>query len=63
VEPYVVPFVNSTDEMVELVDQEMVKLSRFNDGDIVVITAGSPPGVPGTTNMVRVHHLGESRRA
>jgi pyruvate kinase len=41
----------------------MVKLSRFNDGDIVVITAGSPPGVPGTTNMVRVHHLGESRRA
>jgi pyruvate kinase len=57
-----VPFVNSTDEMVELVDQEMVKLNRFNDGDIVVITAGSPPGVPGTTNMVRVHHLGEGGR-
>jgi pyruvate kinase len=28
----------------------------------VVITAGSPPGVPGTTNMVRVHHLGEDGR-
>ena len=27
-------------------------------GDTVIITAGSPPGVPGTTNMVRVHHLG-----
>jgi pyruvate kinase len=27
-----------------------------------VMTAGSPPGVPGTTNMVRVHHLGESGR-
>ena len=25
------------------------------------ITAGSPPGVPGTTNMVRVHHLGGSQ--
>ena len=55
-----VPFVNSTDEMVALVDQELVRLSRFNEGDIVVITAGSPPGVPGTTNMVRVHHLGEA---
>jgi pyruvate kinase len=58
VEPYVVPFVNSTDEMVDLVEQELVRLSRFSEGDIVVITAGSPPGVPGTTNMVRVHHLG-----
>ena len=61
VEPHVVPFVNSTDEMVDLVEQELVKLNRFNDGDIVVITAGSPPGVPGTTNMVRVHHLGEAK--
>jgi pyruvate kinase len=62
VEPHVVPFVNSTDEMVELVDQEMGKLSRFAPGDTVVITAGSPPGVPGTTNMVRVHHLGSGDR-
>jgi pyruvate kinase len=58
VESYVVPFVNSTDEMVDLVDQEVSKLGRFHDGDVVIITAGSPPGVPGTTNMVRVHHLG-----
>jgi pyruvate kinase len=62
VEPHVVPFVNSTDEMVELVDQEMTKLKRFHTGDIAVITAGSPPGVPGTTNMVRVHHLGSGDR-
>jgi pyruvate kinase len=60
VEPHVVPFVNSTDEMVALVEQELVRLSRFSEGDIMVITAGSPPGVPGTTNMVRVHHLGEA---
>ena len=62
VEPHVVPFVNSTDEMVDLVDQEIVKLGLFHEGDIVVITAGSPPGVPGTTNMVRVHHLGGQGR-
>lgn len=58
VESYVVPFVHSTDEMVDLVDNELRKLNRFSEGDIVVMTAGSPPGVPGTTNMVRVHHLG-----
>jgi pyruvate kinase len=57
VEPSVVPFVNTTDEMVDLVDQEVARLGRFDAGDTVIITAGSPPGVPGTTNMLRVHHL------
>jgi pyruvate kinase len=61
VESYVVPWVNTTDEMVELVDEEMSKLQRYTEGDLMVITAGSPPGVPGTTNMVRVHHLGSHR--
>jgi pyruvate kinase len=58
VEPHVVPFVNTTDDMVVQVDQELAKLGRFETGATVVITAGSPPGVPGTTNMIRVHHLG-----
>ncbi|MEU6734271.1 pyruvate kinase [Streptomyces physcomitrii] len=61
VESFVVPYVETTDAMVELVDAELVKLNRFNGGDTVVMTAGSPPGVPGTTNMVLVHHLGSSR--
>ncbi|MFD8390443.1 pyruvate kinase alpha/beta domain-containing protein, partial [Streptomyces sp. NPDC059680] len=38
--------------------QEVARLDRFDAGDTVIITAGSPPGVPGTTNMLRVHHLG-----
>ncbi|MER5768809.1 pyruvate kinase [Streptomyces sp. NPDC001985] len=58
VESFVVPHVANTDEMVDLVDAELLKLQRYNDGDTMVMTAGSPPGVPGTTNMVRVHHLG-----
>ncbi|WP_030900014.1 pyruvate kinase [Streptomyces sp. NRRL F-5126] len=58
VESFVVPWVGTTDEMVDLVDVELSKLQRFGEGDTMVITAGSPPGVPGTTNMVRVHHLG-----
>ncbi|WP_030749318.1 pyruvate kinase [Streptomyces sp. NRRL F-5135] len=58
VESFIVPWVASTDEMVDLVDEEVLKLQRYGEGDIMIITAGSPPGVPGTTNMVRVHHLG-----
>ncbi len=27
-------------------------------GDDVVIVAGSPPNEPGSTNTLRVHHLG-----
>ncbi|MFI1092967.1 pyruvate kinase [Streptomyces sp. NPDC020917] len=59
VESVVMEHVGTTDAMVEQVDQEMLKLSDYAPGDTVIITAGSPPGVPGTTNLVRVHHLGD----
>ncbi|MGH1552543.1 pyruvate kinase [Streptomyces sp. L7] len=42
----VVPFVNSTDEMVDMVDGEIAKINRFNPGETVIITAGSPPAWP-----------------
>ncbi|MBP8534920.1 pyruvate kinase [Streptomyces sp. MK37H] len=58
VESFVAPYVEHTDAMVDLVDAELLKLGRYAEGDTMIITAGSPPGVPGTTNMVRVHHLG-----
>jgi pyruvate kinase len=58
VEAFVVEHSDTTDDMVKLVDREMLKLSDYTEGDTVIITAGSPPGVPGTTNLVRVHHLG-----
>ncbi|UWE12086.1 pyruvate kinase [Actinacidiphila bryophytorum] len=58
VEAFVVEHVDNTDDMVKIVDREMLKLSDYTTGDTVIITAGSPPGVPGTTNLVRVHHLG-----
>ncbi|MFI6656219.1 pyruvate kinase [Streptomyces sp. NPDC050523] len=51
--------VDSTDAMVDQVDDQLLRYGRCEKGDIVVITAGSPPGVPGSTNMVRVHHVGE----
>lgn len=58
VEAHVVPHVDNTDAMVDLVDAEVLKLKRYNEGDRMVMTMRLAPGVPGTTNMVRVHHLG-----
>ncbi|MFI0905034.1 pyruvate kinase [Streptomyces sioyaensis] len=59
VETFLGPTVNSTDEMVAQVDEHLLALGRCQKGDVVIITAGSPPGVPGSTNLVRVHHIGE----
>ncbi|BBA96709.1 putative pyruvate kinase [Actinacidiphila reveromycinica] len=59
VETFLGPTVQTTDEMVQQVDEQLLRIGRCKRGDVVVITAGSPPGMPGTTNMVRVHHIGE----
>jgi pyruvate kinase len=59
VETFLGPVVETTDEMVEQVDEQLLRIGRCRKGDTVVITAGSPPGMSGTTNMVRVHHIGE----
>ncbi|WP_055591093.1 pyruvate kinase [Streptacidiphilus griseoplanus] len=63
VETFVSATVQTTDAMVEQVDEELLALGRLKAGDTVIVTAGSPPGIPGTTNMVRVHHLGENTGA
>ncbi|WP_267241307.1 pyruvate kinase [Streptomyces sp. PR69] len=60
VETFLGPRVDSTDAMVAQVDEELLRIGRCERGDIVVITAGSPPGVPGSTNLVRVHRIGEA---
>ncbi|KOU08906.1 pyruvate kinase [Streptomyces sp. NRRL F-5755] len=59
VETFLGPKVDSTDEMVAQVDEQLLRIGRCEPGDIVIITAGSPPGVAGTTNLVRVHRIGE----
>ncbi|MDN5748789.1 MAG: pyruvate kinase [Pseudonocardia sp.] len=59
VETFLVGFADSTDAMVRQVDHAMLALERFEPGDLVVIVAGSPPGTAGSTNLIRVHRLGE----
>ncbi len=58
VETFLTPYAESTDEMVQLVDNELLALGRCEPGDRVVVIAGVPPGVAGTTNGMRVHIMG-----
>lgn len=58
-ETFLVDRVETTDAMVRQVDQAMLSIGRYAPGDLVVIVAGSPPGTVGSTNLIRVHRLGE----
>jgi pyruvate kinase len=60
VETFLVPFVVHTDEMVEQVEKSLLDTGRGKVGDLVVIVAGSPPGITGTTNAMRVHRIGDA---
>ncbi|PLA38588.1 pyruvate kinase [Corynebacterium coyleae] len=54
--------VNSTDEMVKVVDKQLLAMDQYHEGDTMVVVAGTPPGVAGTTNTILVHQLGEDTR-
>jgi pyruvate kinase len=60
VEPMLTPVVSHTDEMVKQVDGLLLESKRTTIGDNVIIVAGSPPGIPGSTNAMRVHRMGDA---
>ena len=60
VESMFTPIVGATDEMVKLVDTVLIDSGRAHLGDQVMIVAGSPPGIPGSTNAMRVHRVGDA---
>jgi len=60
VEPKITQMVSHTDEMVAQVDRILIESNRVAKGDSVIIVAGSPPGIPGSTNAMRVHRVGDA---
>lgn len=59
IQTYRVPEVQHTDDMVWQLDQ-VVQSSRLADiGEQLVIVAGMPPGIPGSSNMLRIHEVGD----
>lgn len=59
VTPIVTQKAQTTDEILELAVDESLKYGYVNHGDLVVITAGVPVGESGTTNLMKVHVIGD----
>ncbi|MEC1637739.1 pyruvate kinase [Schinkia azotoformans] len=49
----------TTDEMLDTAVQEALETGLVSHGDLVVLTAGVPVGTPGTTNLMKVHIIGD----
>ena len=60
IETFTVPYVKHTDDMVLQVDKALLEIGRCTEGQQVVIVAGSPPGIPGSTNALRIHNMGDA---
>ncbi|WP_053203142.1 pyruvate kinase [Jiangella muralis] len=60
IEAFTAEHVDHTDEMVKQVDRMLLEQERCRRGDLVIIVAGSPPGIPGSTNAMRVHRIGDA---
>lgn len=58
VEPLLVRRISSTDEMIDTAIEAGLAAGLIRAGDLVVITAGVPVGVHGTTNLLKVHTVG-----
>ena len=44
-------------------DQKLIDAGLAEVGDKVVVISGSPPGIPGSTNDLRVHVIGDAVNA
>ncbi|MHA7986516.1 pyruvate kinase [Rathayibacter sp. CAU 1779] len=59
IESFLVDRVTHTDQMMGQVDDVLIGKGLAQVGDKVVVISGSPPGISGSTNDVRVHVVGD----
>jgi pyruvate kinase len=53
--------VETTDEMIEEVEATLLSDGAVRPNDVIVIISGSPMWVRGTTNLLKLHRVGERR--
>ncbi|OFN38661.1 pyruvate kinase [Corynebacterium aurimucosum] len=54
--------VESTDDMMAAIDGALLGMDKYKEGDMIIVIAGTPPGISGNTNMIQVHELGQTLR-
>lgn len=62
VRPYLVKTVRHTDQMARQVDAVLLADGTAREGDQSILVAGSPPGIPGSTNALRIHTMGDAAK-
>jgi len=53
--------VETTDEMVEEIESALLRDGSVRINDVIVIISGAPMWVTGTTNLLKLHRIGERR--
>lgn len=57
--PIIVETAHETDELIERAIVGALKENYVQEGDLTVLTAGIPLGVSGTSNLIKVHVIGD----
>ncbi|MDH7481376.1 MAG: pyruvate kinase alpha/beta domain-containing protein, partial [Armatimonadota bacterium] len=57
--PVLVKPSRSTDEMISEAVDGVMRAGLVKPNDTIVLTAGVPAGVPGRTNLIKVHTVGQ----
>ena len=52
------PLAHSTDELIEMSTALAKENGFLHNGELAVVTAGVPVGISGTTNMIKIHMVG-----
>ena len=56
--PLMMSLAHSTDELIEMSTSLAKENGYLHNGELAVVTAGVPVGVSGTTNMIKIHMVG-----
>lgn len=56
--PLMMALAHSTDELIDMSTSLAKENGYLHDGELAVVTAGVPVGVSGTTNMIKIHMIG-----
>jgi len=58
VQPRLITMSDHTEELIEKIDAALTEDGSVRKGDVLVITAGAPMWVKGTTNLLKLHRVG-----
>lgn len=61
VQPVCIKSFKYIDQMISHAEAAIKKIAKLHKNDLVVLTAGIPTHVPGITNLVKVHRVGEKK--